>query len=159
MKKILFSVFAAVAIMSCSQSATTTTEATTINLDSAKAGINAANAVFTESLGKGDSATVGSLYAKDACLLFAGMPSICGQDAIISFMGGAKRMGIGTIKLDSVEFWAGKEVVTEQGTYEMVDPAGTTMEKGKYIAIWKQEDRKWKMIRDMSNSDSMPGSK
>jgi ketosteroid isomerase-like protein len=30
---------------------------------------------------------------------------------------------------------------------------GTIADKGKYIVVWKKEDGKWKLHRDLSNSD------
>lgn len=136
MKKLFILAIAATAMVSCSQSSTTTTDAP-FNLDSAKAAVVAANTYFTEAISKNDSVAAASIYAKDATMLMASMPNIVGRDAITSFIGGGKRMGIGTIKLNVVEVLGSKELLSEEGTYEIVDAAGASMDKGKYLAIWK----------------------
>jgi len=156
MKKLFFVLFIATAIISCNQPSGSGDAAGSFNLDSAKAGIAAANSAFVATFGKGDSAAVAVLYAKDACLMLTGMPKICGNAAIGGFAASAKKMGIGGIKLATVEITGGKEIVSEEGTYEMLDLKGASMEKGKYIVVWKMEDGKWKLYRDISNADTPP---
>jgi len=156
MKKLFFVLFAATVIISCNQPAASGDAAGSFNLDSAKAGINAANAAFTEAFSKGDSAAMSALYAKDACLMLTGMPKICGNAAIGGFTATAKKMGLGGIKLTTLEVTGGKELLSEEGTYEMLDLKGASAEKGKYIVVWKMEDGKWKLYRDISNADAPP---
>ena len=64
-------------------------------------------------------------------------------------------MGIRNIKLTTQEVMGGKDAVAETGKYEMMDAGGKTLDNGKYIAVWKEENGKWKMYRDEWNS-AMP---
>ena len=47
-------------------------------------------------------------------------------------------------------------MVSEVGSYSMTDKSGKEIDKGKYIVLWKMEDGKWKLHRDIFNSDMPP---
>jgi len=44
----------------------------------------------------------------------------------------------------------------ETGKYELFVGDKVSAEKGKFIVIWKEENGKWKMHRDIWNSDAPP---
>jgi len=156
MKKLYLLFSAAILFIACSQPVGSKDQAGTFSLDSAKAAIAAANTVFADAMAKGDSVAVAALYAKDACMMQPGMPKICGNAAITSFFAGAKKMGVGGIKINTIEVTGGKELVSEEGSFELLGLDGKTIDKGKYIVTWKQEDGKWKIARDISNTDLPP---
>ncbi len=156
MKKLLFLISGALLFTYCSQPAGSKDPAGTFSLDSAKAAIAAANVVFADALAKGDSTVAAALYTKDACMMQPGMPKMCGTAAITSFFGSAKKMGVGGIKINTIEVTGGKELVSEEGSFELLGLDGKTIDKGKYIVTWKQEDGKWKIARDISNTDMPP---
>ncbi len=64
-------------------------------------------------------------------------------------------MGISAFKLDAKEVYKGDEAVTEVGVYEMGD-GKKTIDKGKYIVVWKKDGDTWKLFRDIWNSDMPP---
>lgn len=156
MKKLCLLFSAATLFFACSQPSSTENAADTFQLDSAKAAIAAANMIFEDALAKGDSAASAALYTKDGCILQSGMPKICGSAAIASFFGGAKKMGVGGIKLTTIDVSGSKELVAEEGNYELLGLDGKTIDKGKYLLTWKLEDGKWKIARDISNTDLAP---
>jgi ketosteroid isomerase-like protein len=41
------------------------------------------------------------------------------------------------------------EFLFELGKYQMKDSKGNLKGEGKYLLVWKQEDGKWKIYRDM----------
>jgi len=43
--------------------------------------------------------------------------------------------------------------ITEEGVFEINLKDGKQIDKGKYVVVWKKEDGKWKLYRDMSNTD------
>ena len=49
--------------------------------------------------------------------------------------------------------WGTPEIVTEEGELSLFASDDTLVEKGKYIVVWKKEEGKWKIFRDMFNSD------
>ena len=62
-------------------------------------------------------------------------------------------MGSPDFKLEATEVWGDENMVEEVGVYTFNDANGTTLDKGKYICLWKMEDGKWKIYRDIFNSD------
>jgi ketosteroid isomerase-like protein len=64
-------------------------------------------------------------------------------------------MGIKSFTLHAKEVYKGDDVVTEVGSYEMGD-GNKTVDEGKYIVIWKKDGDKWKLYRDIWNSDNPP---
>lgn len=155
MKKLCFVLFSAFLFASCGDSAgTKDAAAPAFNLDSAKADIEANNAAFVEAMKKGDSATLAASYTKDGCMLPSNMPKACGAQALTSLFSGMYQMGIQNLKMQVTEVIGSNDLVSGEGTYELFTNAGASMEKGKYIVTWKQEDGKWKKYRDIFNSDA-----
>ena len=159
MKKIFFSlcsvVLATVLFSSCNNEVAKP-ETPAFSLDSAKAAIAASNKVFGECFAKGDSVTFVGCYTSDACINPSNMPRMCGPQAITAFFNGGYKMGIRNIKLTTEEVMGGKDAVVETGKYEMFVGDNVSAEKGKFIVVWKEENGKWKMHRDIWNSDSPP---
>ncbi|MFM6925306.1 MAG: YybH family protein [Ferruginibacter sp.] len=153
--KFLGIVVLAAAFCSCNNG-TGKTEAAAFSLDSAKAAIAASNKVFGACFATGDSTTFANCYTSDACINVTGMPRMCGTQAITAFFNGGHKMGITNIVITTEEVMGGKEAVVETGKYEMFVGNNISAEKGKFIVIWKEENGKWKMYRDIWNSDAPP---
>jgi len=129
-------------------------EVAAFSLDSAKAAIAASNKIFGETFATGDSTAFANCYTSDACINVTGMPRMCGTGPLTAFFNGGYQMGIRNIKLTTEEVMGGKEAMVETGNYEMFMANNVSVEKGKYIVVWKEENGKWKMHRDIWNSDS-----
>lgn len=156
MKKIFLPVAAICCsiLFSCNNEAEkTATEAPAFSLDSAKAAIAASNATFGDGFATGDSTGFVSHYTSDACINPSNMPKMCGTAAITAFFNGGYKMGIRGAKITTAEVMGGKEGVIETGSYEMFADKGASIDKGKFIVMWKEENGKWKMHRDVWNSD------
>lgn len=132
------------------------TEVTGFSLDSAKAAIAESNKTFGKGFATGDSVTFASHYTKDACINPTGMPRMCGTQAIMAFFNGGYKMGVRNIVINTEEVMGGKDAVVETGNYEMFVGDNVSAEKGKFIVVWKEEDGKWKMYRDIWNADTPP---
>ena len=103
---------------------------------------------------KGDSVGLATLYTSDAKLIALNSPTAIGRNAIQSaFAGLFAAMGTPGLTLTTNDVWGTEELVTEVGTYTMTDKNGKEIDKGKYIDLWKMEDGKWKLHRDIFNSD------
>lgn len=148
----------AIVIAACNNSNTDAPAATasTFNLDSVKQIINATNANFAAAIKSGDSVAAASGYTSDAIIMPPNMASVNGRAAIVSFAAETSRMGPVTFKLVSTEVSGDDASVEEVGTYEVSDDKGTVLDKGKFICLWKKEDGKWKIYRDIFNSDLPP---
>ncbi|MEQ1797553.1 MAG: DUF4440 domain-containing protein [Lacibacter sp.] len=154
MKQTFLSVLAfCVLLISCNTETVTKTETVTFSLDSAKAAIAASNSTYGSNFSTGDSVAFVSHYTSDACISPSNMPRMCGAEAITAFFNGGYKMGIRDIKLTTEEVMGGKDAVVETGTYEILGDKGVSFDKGKFIVIWKEENGKWKMHRDIWNTD------
>ena len=141
---------------SCNNEAAKTETAAGFSLDSAKAAIAASNKVFGGCFASGDSTTFANCYTNNACINATNMPRMCGTQAITAFFNGGRKMGINNIVITTEEVMGGKEAVVETGKYEMFVGDKISAEKGKFIVVWKEENGKWKMHRDIWNSDAPP---
>lgn len=130
--------------------------AAVFSLDSVKAAIEASNKVFGECWATGDSVRFAGCYTTDACINPPNLPRMCGSKAITAFFNGGYQMGVRNIKITTEEVMGEAGGVAEMGTYEMFGDKNMSLDKGKFIVVWKQENGKWKMHRDVWNSDTTP---
>ena len=129
-------------------------EMKSFDLAAAKTAIDASNAEFGTLAGKMDSVGLAALYTSDAKFMVPNMPAFSGRANIQSgFAGMFAETGQIGLKLTANEVSGNEEMVSEVGTYSMTDKNGKEIDKGKYIVLWKMEDGKWKIHRDVFNSD------
>lgn len=167
MKHLLtFSIFAisSVLFISCSNTAeesstdmaSSSETKLSFDLAAARKGIDSTNAVFGQLVAKGDSASLAAMYTADGKLMGPNMPVASGRNAIQSAFGGMfAAMGPVDLALTAVDVWGNSDMVIEEGTYTM-NQKGKEIDRGKYIVLWKMEDGKWKLFRDIFNSDLPP---
>ena len=156
MKKLFFLASMAIIMVACNQPSVKTETTPAFSLDSAKAAIAASNNSMNEAVEKGDSALFVSGYASDGCVMpDGGAPKMCGQAGLYKFFAIIRQMSVSNIKLTITEVTGGKELVAEEGTYELLSGA-KAIDKGKYIVTWKPENGVWKKYRDIWNSEMPP---
>ena len=152
MKKLLFVSITALVFTSC-KTEEKKEVTSTFNFDAARTAITESNKSYGEAFAKEDSSLLISKYTKDGCIMPANAPKLCGNSAIAMFYNGGKAMGIQNIALTTDEVIGGPEVVVETGAYEILGAENKSLDKGKYVVAWKQEDGKWKMHRDIFTTD------
>ncbi len=119
--------------------------------------ITAANQMWSDAVVKNDKALFTSLYTKDGCLMPAGGPKLCGAEGVGGFYDMAKKnMALSDAKITTEEVMGGPDVVVETGVYELFGAKHSSLDHGKYLVAWKQEDGKWKMHRDIFTSSVEP---
>jgi ketosteroid isomerase-like protein len=159
---VLIFVFLATAFTACNDSGTATTATDkdakpAFDLAAAKTAIDARNVEFGGFVSKMDSVGLAGLYTSDGTLMGPNMPAAKGKAAIQSTFGGMfAAMGPIGITLTAGEVSGTEDMVNEVGVYSMTDKDGKEIDKGKYIVLWKMEDGKWKLHRDIWNSDMPP---
>lgn len=143
---------------SCNKKAEETKETiieSTFNLATAMAEIGAANKEFAAFVAATDSIGLSNLYTQDAKVMMTGAPSINGRNNIQSTMSGMMKSGISRLDLKTIEVWGTEDLITEEGEYSLF--AGETkVDYGKYMVLWKKEEGKWKLHRDVISSDVPP---
>jgi uncharacterized protein (TIGR02246 family) len=148
MKKLLFSAFIAASFFSCKQETKSS-----FDLAKAKTEIEAVNKELMQYVANGDSVALAAAYTKDGALMINNTPSIKGTQNITSFWNAFYKMGVTNIKLTTLEVWGDENILAEEGLGEFSTKEGVQIDKAKYIVVWKKENGKWKLHRDISNSD------
>jgi ketosteroid isomerase-like protein len=114
------------------------------------------NESYGERFLTGDSAFYVDRYCTDAEVYSPNMPAVKGREAIRKFFYNDGNNKEAKIELPAGTFYGGPDYVVEDGVYNFPDGKGGSVDKGKFIALWKQEDGKWKLYREIWNSDMMP---
>lgn len=148
MKKVLFSALIASSLFACKSETKPA-----FDLANAKNEIEAANTAISEIIAKGDSVGMASAFSSDGALMLNNMPSMQGKDKLTTVWGSSIRAGVSKIELSTTEVWGDENYITEEGLYVIKTKDDVQIDKGKYIVLWKKEDGKWKLHRDISNSD------
>lgn len=118
--------------------------------------IEAINDKFAEAFRSGSADNLSAYYMVDAQLMPPGMAPISGRDQILAYWQGAMSAGIGNVRLQtSAVSGSGNEVI-EYGNYTIFAGEDFTVDKGKYIVIWKRDGNQLKIFRDIWNSDNPP---
>ncbi|HLF20625.1 MAG TPA: DUF4440 domain-containing protein [Bacteroidota bacterium] len=118
------------------------------------------NAASIEAMTSGNMDKVMSYYADDAISMPPNGPMLKGKEAIQKHNAEMMKSGmkLSNVKFTTVEVDAGGKVSYEVGSYEMdisIPILGSMKDKGKYVAIWKQQaDDSWKVHAEMWNTDT-----
>lgn len=125
----------------------------TFDIAPVKEYINNVNKTYGLRFKTSDSALYADRYCKEAIALPPGMPAVKGRDSIRSYYysNGANRSLNITITANNI--FGTAELVVEEGVYDFPDGKGGSFDKGKFIALWKEEGGKWKLYREIWNSD------
>ena len=116
--------------------------------------ITAVNQELMKAFANGDGATVGLVYAKNGQLLQPNGKIVSGREAIGRYWQGAIDSGIKVIKIQILEIFPMKARAATVGRYTIFDGNNRQLDTGKYIVLWIQENGKWRLHRDIWNSDA-----
>ena len=122
------------------------------DLTAAKAEIEEANKNFMTLVAAGDSIGLANLYTNDAKFMSAGAPSVVGRANIQTAMSNIVKSGITGVDLRLENVYGTEDLLAEEGELTLfVGEDAVAVEK--YIVLWKKEDGKWKLFRDIFNSN------
>ena len=159
MKQVVFFVAGFLLIVSCNKPSE---PVSSFDIEKVKVAIDESHQKFMDALGRGDTLTSASCYHSEGMVMAPNMEPISGKDNIIAFHSAGLKMGIGGIVVKSTEVWGNEENVFAVGTYELFGKDKSSLDKGKYLSTWKQENGEWKMYRDIWNTSApmpVPASK
>ena len=121
--------------------------------------IRAGTASWMQSFNSGNAGAVVALYADDAALMPPNAPQARGvaaiKEAIAKEIAGAKKAGV-TLAVGTDEVGVTGDMAWHAGTYVVKDKAGKTVDAGKFLEAWERKNGKWRIVRDMWNSDAAP---
>jgi len=109
----------------------------------------------------GDADGVAALYAEDGVVLAPGTPAVVGRaairDFIVSDIAGTKAAGLAFKADELTDVGIAGDLGWVTGTFSVVDASGATVDKGKYVTLYRRgAEGKWPIIRDTWNSDLPP---
>lgn len=138
------------------ETASTETKST-FDLTVAKKEIEEANRAFMELVSKGDSVGLANFYTVDAKFMNEGAPAVEGRANIQTAMSNILKSGISKIDIRLKEVFGTEALLAEEGDLTIYVKDNAVAEE-KYIVLWKKEDGKWKLFRDIFNSNVGVGS-
>jgi uncharacterized protein (TIGR02246 family) len=121
--------------------------------------IEAANAEFGAAVGRGDARAVAAMYTEGGQLYPPNERIVAGRAAIEGFWKAAMDSGLKGVELKAAEVESLGDSAVEAGTYTLSGKDGTTLDRGKYLVLWKWEGGAWKLHRDCWNSNEPVRSK
>jgi len=115
---------------------------------------------WMKSFNAGNAGAVVALYSDDAVLMPPNAPSARGvvaiKEAITKEIAGMKKGGL-TIAQGTVdEVGVAGDMAWHSGTYVVKDKAGKAVGAGKFLEAWEKKNGKWRIVRDIWNSDAAP---
>ena len=122
--------------------------------------IEANNKKFIEAFNSGDAAAVGGMYASDARLFPPNTQRIDGSQAIQGFWQSLINAGVKVVRLETVQVESSGDIAYEVGNYTLTIPQAdkeAITAEGKYVVVWKRQDRSWKLTADIWNSNKPAG--
>jgi ketosteroid isomerase-like protein len=119
--------------------------------------IRAGTKLWVESFNSGNAGAAAALYAEDAVLMPPGAPSARGtvaiKEVIAKEIAGAKKGGVTFTLGTGDEVGISGDLAWHSGAYFVMDKSGKTVDQGKYLETWHKVSGKWRIIRDIWNSD------
>lgn len=127
--------------------------ASAFDIKQGEASVLQSNKHLMKAFEAGDSVEVGDSYTTDGGLMVPNRPTIYGRENIIHYFSKVMSGAMSKINLNTVKIWGDSTLLVEEGTYKISDKKKNSLDKGKYIVLWKQEAGNWKMYRDIWASD------
>jgi ketosteroid isomerase-like protein len=113
------------------------------------------NIEFAKAFTTGDSAGMVNHYAPDGKIFPPNASAVAGRSAIAALVSEYMTFGIKEFHDSTTALYGNGDNLIEEGTFYMGDGKGHTIDKGKYIAVWRKVDGEWKVYSNMFNT-SLP---
>jgi ketosteroid isomerase-like protein len=156
MRKLFIAFFAMALLPACGNKITPAAEEKTYKLDEVKLFIDSANKVYGNRFKTNDTAYYAATYCKDAVIMPGQMSQVSGRDGIRNFNYDEGKNKDFKVEITATSVYGGPDAVIEEGYYTYPGDDGVIYDRGKFIAIWKQEEGKWKLYREIWNTDNAP---
>ena len=127
----------------------------TFDITSMKKLIQEKNNAFTEAhiTGKKDSSTMVNYYTQDAKIFPPNSEPVIGQPAISDLTSQYMKFPITEFSEKTTAFYGNEDYLIDEGNYFMSYGEDNTVEKGKYLNVWKKEDGEWKVFSNIWNAN------
>ena len=102
----------------------------------------------------GDAPLIDNMFTRDAKVLPPESPPVIGRTAIAKLTADYIAFGITEFTEETTDFYGNDDLLIDQGNYVMVYGKEKTVEKGKYVNVWKKEDGSWKIYSNIWNTNA-----
>jgi len=103
---------------------------------------------FDDALKAGDSIAVGDIYTVDTKII----PHLNGRKAVIRSAGSLIRHNT-SLRLSIKNLWGDDNIIVEDAYVEFYKINGEITGKGNVLLVWKNDDDKWRIFRDVYKPD------
>jgi ketosteroid isomerase-like protein len=121
----------------------------------ARTDLETTNQQFTDAFERGDTVALAGYYSTDGMVMPPNSEGVR-KEGIGSLWGNFTRMGIKDFNLTIQEVIGSGDLMVESGNYELLGNDNKSLDKGKYVVVWKKENGSWKIYRDIFNTDLPP---
>ena len=122
------------------------------DLAAACADIERANVAFTRAHVAGDVAAIDAMFTRDATSLPPGAEAAVGPAALHTLTVEYLASGIKDFREETTDCYGNGDLLVDHGTYSVTYGPASTVERGKYMNVWKQEDGRWKIHANIWNT-------
>jgi ketosteroid isomerase-like protein len=129
--------------------------ASTFDLNAMKKTIEEKDNEFAKAFVTGDSVTMVNSFTQDGKIFPPNSDAAIGRSAIAGLISQYLKFGIKKFHDETTALYGNEANLIEEGNYLMGDDKGNTIDKGKYIDIWRKVDGDWKIYSEIFNT-SMP---
>lgn len=103
----------------------------------------------------GDVDAILALYADDAVVMPPGASPMTDPNALRAFFTTDIAISAGTVfELGESTAGTSGNLGWHAGVFAVKDTSGNTVASGKYVEVWRKQDGKWLILRDMWNTDA-----
>ena len=145
-------------LSSCNNTTSTTANKdNSFNLDTTglRKIIDEKNNKFAQAHIVGDTAFLNNIFTQDGRVFAPNSEVISGRSAIAAINLAYINFGIKEFKEETTALYGSGDYLINEGNYFMSYGKDSTVEKGKFINIWKKVDGDWKLYANIWNN-SMP---
>jgi ketosteroid isomerase-like protein len=154
MKRLLFTVLPILTLTACGGKKENKETAAPFDLAPIKARIDEMNKTYLRQFTSSDTALYNDKYCADAAVFAPEAPPVRGRDSIRAYYYNNGQNEEITIVIKADTLYGSPQLVAEEGTYDFPDGKGGSFDKGKFIALWKEEGGKWKLFRETWNTNN-----
>lgn len=115
--------------------------------------IDEKNNRFTQAHITGDTAFLNNIFTQDARVYAPNSDVVVGHDAIAALNLEYINFGIKEFREETTALYGNEEYLINEGTYFMNYGDDNTLDKGKFINIWKKAEDDWKLYSNIWNTN------
>jgi len=145
----------ALLVLGCNQQQKPTDKdsAASFDITAMKTIIQEKNNQFTKAHITGDTAFLNNIFTQDAKVFPPNSDAVIGHHAIAVLNLQYVNFDIKEFSEGTTAFYGNEEYLIDEGTYFMRYGKDNTIEKGKYLNVWKREDGDWKLFSNIWNTN------